>query len=53
MLKNKTKDDNSESNFPRLQLALNSLKNPDLIDSKFATENEDDKKIFYKAFKKK
>jgi len=53
LLKNRTQNDNSEPNFPRLQLALDSLKHPDLIDSKFATDSDDDKKIFYKAFPKK
>ena len=31
---------------------LKSLKKPDLIDSKFATNNEEDKNIFFSAFPK-
>jgi hypothetical protein len=50
-LANKTKNLN-DTNFPRLNVVIKSVLNPEIIDAKFSINSDDEKVVFYDAFPK-
>lgn len=50
-LANQTKHLN-DTDFPRLNVVIKSVLNPEMIDAKFSTNTDDEKIVFYDAFPK-